>query len=90
MDLIRFLFFKKKHLVHTAFGQDSYYRTSSRLNGAGIDFDAKLKITAKTFDSSTHMADQFVRNAIVDTTEYDFFVQKEDKYKAEQALTREN
>ncbi|MFD1030167.1 hypothetical protein [Metaplanococcus flavidus] len=88
MGLIRYLFFEKKHLAYTAFGNDSYYQASSRLNAAGIDFDAKLKLTAKTYGTSSHGADQFVRNAIVDTTEYDFFVRKEDKYKAEQALRK--
>lgn len=88
MGLIRLLFLKKKHLVYTAFGQDSYYQASSRLNAAGINYDGKLKLTANVYGTSTHGADQFVRNAIVDTTEFDFFVRKEDKYKAEQALRK--
>lgn len=88
MGLIRMLFFKKKHLVYTAFGQDSYFQAANRLSAAGINYDAKLKMTAQTYGSSTHMADQFVRGAIVDNTEYDFFVRKEDKYRAEQALGR--
>lgn len=86
MGLIRLLFLKRKHLVYTTFGNESYYLASSRLSGAGIQYDAKLKLTANVYGTSSHAADQFVRNSIVDTTQYDFFVSKEDQYRAEQAL----
>lgn len=90
MGLIRWLFFKKKHCVYSAFGQDSYYQAASRLSAAGISYEAKLKLTANVYDTSVHAIDQFVRKSIVDTTQYDFFVEKKDIYRAKQALRSRN
>lgn len=78
MGLIRWLFFEKKHLAYTAFGDDMYYKAAGKLNAHGIAYDAVLKVNAN--------ATPPVFNNAANSAQYDFYVAKEQKHLAQQAL----
>lgn len=85
MGLFRFLFLEKKCLVHTAFGNEKYFKAANQLQADGVSFDTVRKMNANTF--GTVGSDiPYVRNATVDNAQYDFYVKKDDEYRALQAL----
>ena len=85
MGLFRFLFFEKKCLIHTAFGNEMYFRAANSLSEHGVSYDAVRKMNANTF--GTVGSDiPYVRNATVNNAQYDFYVKKEDEHRAHQAL----
>ncbi|CEG23863.1 hypothetical protein BN1080_02870 [Planococcus massiliensis] len=85
MGLIRFLFFKKKCLVHSAFGHEMYFRAAGQLQANGVPFDAVRKINASSLGSAGSDI-PFVRAAETNNAQYDFYVKKEDEHLAHQAL----
>lgn len=88
MGLIRMLFFEKKHLAYTAFGQDMYYKACSKFSQHGVQYDVARKMTANIFSTSSHVPFPDTRNNVIDNAQYDFYVKKEDKHHAQQALHR--
>lgn len=86
MGLIRFLFFEKKHLVYTAFGQDMYFKATSKLSQHGVQYDVARKMTANLFSPSAGAHIPLTRKSEIDNAQYDFYVKKEDQHRAQQAL----
>ncbi|WP_422122308.1 hypothetical protein DHX103_10890 [Planococcus sp. X10-3] len=86
MGLIRYLFFEKKHLAYTAFGQDMYYKACNKLSQGDVQYDAVRKMTTSLFDTSRQTAIPSTRNQEIDNAQYDFYVRKEDEHRAQQAL----
>ena len=86
MGLIRFLFFEKKHLAYSAFGQDQYFKACNKLSQHGVQYDVARKINANLFSTSGDGQIADVRNATVGTAQYDFYVKKEDQHLAQLAL----
>ncbi|PSL41581.1 hypothetical protein B0H99_102265 [Planomicrobium soli] len=87
MGLIRFLFFKRKCLVHSAFGNKMYFEATNKLNNHGVPYDAVSRLSANSqsaFGGSTSSFVSFKESP----TQYDFYVAKEDEYRAQQALHR--
>ncbi|TWT05470.1 hypothetical protein FQV26_13645 [Planococcus sp. CPCC 101016] len=80
MGLMRWLFFKKKHLAYTAFGDDMYYNAAGKFSAHGISYDAVLKVNAN--------ATPPLFNNAANSAQYDFYVAKKDRYRAQQALNR--
>ncbi|WP_430786806.1 hypothetical protein VBD025_14780 [Virgibacillus flavescens] len=76
MSLFRMLFSKYKHLVYTAFGHDTYFSIAGKLKAGGVSYRTEMDR-----DSSSQ--------GIIgskDNTQYDIYVKKEDKHKAQQAI----
>lgn len=86
MGLIRWLFFEKKHLAYTAFGDDMYYKAVDRLRTQGIAYDAVLKVNANVHGTEGHIASSRMREAMTNTAQYDLYVKKKDQHHAQQAL----
>ncbi|HSJ38613.1 MAG TPA: hypothetical protein VK945_10430 [Planococcus sp. (in: firmicutes)] len=86
MGLIRFLFYEKKHLAYTAFGQDMYYKACAKLDQHGVQYDAVRKMTGSLFDTSRQTHIPSTRNNDIDNTQYDFYVKKADQHRAQGAL----
>ena len=86
MGLIRFLFFEKKHLAYTAFGQDMYYKACAKFSQHDVQYDAVSKISGGLFGASRDAHIPSTRNNDIDNTQYDFYVNKEDQHRAQQAL----
>lgn len=86
MGLFRFLFYKKKCLVHTAFGNEMYFRASNQLRNHDVSFDSVRKINANVYGNAGLSDMPFVRNAVAANSQYDFYVAKEDEHRAYQAL----
>lgn len=86
MGLIRYLFFDKKHLAYTAFGQDMYYKACNKFDQHDVKYDAVRKSTTGLFDTSRQTAIPSTRNQDIDNTQYDFYVRKEDQHRAQGAL----
>lgn len=86
MGLIRYLFFQKKHLAYTAFGQDMYYKACAKLSQGDVQYDAVRKATTGLFDTSRTTYIPSSRNQEIDNAQYDFYVRKEDRHKAQQEL----
>lgn len=82
MGLIRWLFFKRKHLVYTAFGDDMYYKAAGGLSAHSIAYDAVLKVNANVHGTGGHTGTHQMANA----AQYDFYVAKEDQHSAQHAL----
>ncbi|MDQ0428499.1 hypothetical protein QOZ98_001325 [Planomicrobium stackebrandtii] len=72
MGVIRRLFFKRKHLVYTAFGDDMYYKAVGRLCALGITYDTVLRVNANVYGTEGHIGAPQMRNA----AQYDFYVAK--------------
>lgn len=86
MGLIRWLFFKRKHLVYTAFGDDMYYKAVGRFSSHGIAYDTVLRVNANVYGTEGHIGTPQMRNAQANTAQYDFYTAKEDEHRAQQAL----
>ncbi|MBZ5201531.1 hypothetical protein HU147_09920 [Planomicrobium chinense] len=89
MGLFRFLFMKKKCLVHTAFGNERYYSAASKLSAHGISYDVVRKSNmnmGSVFGGGGQSAMPFVQNAEINNAKYDFYVTKEDEHLALRAL----
>lgn len=86
MGLIRYLFFEKKHLAYTAFGQDMYYKACAKFSQHDVQYDAVRKMTGSLFDTSRQTHIPSSRNNEIDNAQYDFYVRKEDQHRAQQAL----
>lgn len=92
MGLIRFLFMEKKCLAHSVFGNQQYYDAASKLSAGGVPYDvvrkSNVSIMDMAFGDTGRNVMPFVRNAEIDTTQYDFYVKKEDLHLAQHALHR--
>ena len=86
MGLIRWLFFEKKHLAYTAFGDDMYYKAAGKFSAHGVAYDAVLKVNANVYGTEGHTGAPRMRNAMANTAQYDFYVTKKDAHRAQQAL----
>lgn len=86
MGLIRYLFFEKKHLAYTAFGQDMYHKACNKLDKHDVKYDAVRKSTTSLFDTSRQTAIASTRNQDFAYEQYDFYVKKEDQHRAQGAL----
>lgn len=86
MGLIRWIFFKKKLLTYTAFGDDMYYQAVDRLRTQGIAYDVVLKVNANVHGTEGHIGSSHMRDAMTNTAQYDLYVEKKDQHRAQQAL----
>ncbi|MCP2035463.1 hypothetical protein L1279_002474 [Planomicrobium sp. HSC-17F08] len=90
MGLIRFLFMKKKCLVHTAFGNERYYSAASKFSAHGISYDvvrkSNISMMDMAFGGGGQNAVPFAKNAEINNAQYDFYVTKEDEHLAQRAL----
>ena len=84
--MIRWLFFEKKHLAYTAFGDDMYYQAAGKFSAQGISYDTVLKVNANVYGTEGHIGVPQMRDAMANTAQYDFYVAKKDQYRAQQAL----
>ncbi|WP_301724462.1 hypothetical protein [Planococcus shixiaomingii] len=73
---------KRKCQVHTAFGNERYFHAVNRFVAHGISYDTVLRP-----NTNVHSAFPFSGNSQqVDNSQYDFYVAKQDKHRAKQAL----
>lgn len=86
MGLVRWIFFKRKHLAYTAFGDSMYYQAVDSLRAQGIGYDAVLKVNANVHGTEGHIGSSHMRDAMTNTTQYDLYVEKKDQHRAQQAL----
>ena len=90
MGLIRFLFMKKKCLVHTAFGNEPYFNAANKFSTHGISYDVVRKSNISMMDMAFGGGERsvmpFAQNAEINNAQYDFYVTKEDEHLAYQAL----
>lgn len=86
MGLFRFLFSKRKCLVYTAFGHRMYFDAVNRFREHGIPYDTSLRVNANAHSAVAYSDNPQTRNASVDNSQYDFYVEKEYEYRAKQAL----
>ncbi|ANU11999.1 hypothetical protein BBH88_17930 [Planococcus antarcticus DSM 14505] len=86
MGLIRWIFFKRKHLAYTAFGDDMYYPAVSKFSAHGIAYDAVLKVNANVHGTEGHIGSSRMHDAMTSTAQYDFYVATKDQHRAQQAL----
>ncbi|AQU78401.1 hypothetical protein [Planococcus faecalis] len=86
MRLIRWMFFKKKHLAYTAFGDAMYYQAVDKLRVQGIDYDTVLRVNANVHGTEGHLGSSHMRDAMTNTAQYDLYVEIKDKHFAEQIL----
>ena len=90
--MIRFLFMEKKCLAHSVFGNKQYYDAASKLSAGGVSYDvvrkSNISMTDVAFNNTGQNVMPFVKNAEIDTTQYNFYVKKEDLHLAQHALHR--
>lgn len=86
MGLIRWLFYERKHLAFTAFGDDQYYKAVGKFSENGIAYDAVLKVNANVHGTEGHTGAPQMRDAMANTAQYNFYVAKKDAHRAQQAL----
>ncbi|MDN7246245.1 hypothetical protein [Planococcus shenhongbingii] len=87
MGLFRLLFMEKKCLVHSAFGNEPYFKAANQLSEHGISYDVVRKSNYSVFGGGQEGAMPFARTTSeISNTQYDFYVKKEDEHRAEQAL----
>ncbi|MGI2329166.1 hypothetical protein [Planococcus sp. YIM B11945] len=82
---------KKKCLVHTAFGNEQYFKAVQKFSEHGVSYDVGRKtdnggILSMAFGDSNRTVMPFADNARIDNTQYDFYVTKEDEHLAIRAL----
>ncbi|TWT01589.1 hypothetical protein [Planomicrobium sp. CPCC 101079] len=87
MGLLRFLFFKRKCLVYTAFGNKMYLEAANKFTEHGIPYDTVIRGNANV-QSALNGASPSFNNFKASPSQYDFYVAKEDEYRAQQALHR--
>jgi len=73
------MFFTKRTLIHTAFGNEKYLKIASKLAAAGIDYKTKSI-------NHNHFTGGHSISAMDKSIQYDIYVKKEDEYKAYQAI----
>jgi len=78
IDLLYFIFSKKKCLVYTAFGSSDYSKVIGKLQNSGIPYRTRIISN----NSSRH--NHYVGRTI--NTQYDIFVKKEDEHRALNAI----
>lgn len=65
-------------LIYTAFGQENYFKVISKLNNDGVKY--KVRVPGQNFGVS--------ERSIIDNTQYDIYVKKEEVHRAGNALHR--
>jgi len=78
-DIIRNLLLlptKYKCLVHTAIGNDEYFKTASKLELIGIKFKVRTRYTTRYGSEGIGM----------DSSQYDFYVQRSDEHLAYEVI----
>lgn len=88
MGLFRFLFFKRKCLVYTAFGNKMYGEAVNRLAAHGVPYDTVSRVSANAHSGVNFGSSPNFNNFQTSPSQYDFYVAKEDEYRAQQALHR--
>lgn len=88
MDLSTFLegvdklFFMKRTLVYTTFGNEKYLKMASKLAAAGINFKTKSRSNSSFMPGHNTLP----LSSRDKTIQYDIYVKKEDEYKAYQII----
>lgn len=77
-SLIQRYRYRKFKLIYTAFGQENYFNILSKLNSAGVPY--KVKVPMQGMGAR--------ERPIVDNTQYDIFVKKEEEHRAGDALRK--
>ncbi len=85
LDLMTFLFSKKKRLIYTTFKQAEYYKASSSLEASGISFRTKM-----TNHHRTALGQPQYFNENRNSDQYDIFVTEEDEHSALKAIHQKN
>lgn len=86
MGLIRWLFFEKKHLAYTTFGDTMYFKAVERLRAQGIGYDVVLQVNANVHGTEGHIGSSRLRDAMTHTAQYNLYVTKKELHRAQQAL----
>lgn len=76
------MFFTKRTLIYTTFGNEKYLKVASKLAAAGISFKTKSR-SNNHFMGGHNILTMSSRDK---TVQYDIYVKKEDEYKAYQAI----
>jgi hypothetical protein len=71
-----------KVLVHTALNNEAYFNVAQAFNKEGLNFKVKNK-SFNSFSPGEHFNENDFRNPVI----YDFYVKKEDEYKAQKVLS---
>ncbi|KZE69263.1 hypothetical protein AWM68_03065 [Fictibacillus phosphorivorans] len=77
-SLIQRYRYRKLKLIYTAFGQENYFNIISKLNSADVPY--KVKVPMQGMGAR--------ERSIVDNTQYDIFVKKEEAHRAGDALRK--
>lgn len=80
LSLFNFLF--NKVLIHTTLNNDAYFNVAQAFKKEGLHFKVK-KNSLNSFSPGQHFSENDFRNPVI----YDFFVKKEDQYKAQAILS---
>ncbi len=87
MGLFRFLFFERKCLVYSTFGNKMYMETVNKLAEHGVAYDVVIRGNANVHSAVNGSSPSF-NNFKASPSQFDFYVAKEDEYRAQQALHR--
>jgi hypothetical protein len=76
------MFFRKRILIHTAWGHEEYLKIANKLAAAGIVFKTKSRYSGHFMGGNSYLPMSFRDK----TVQYDIYVNREDQYKAHQAI----
>ena len=79
------MFFTKRTLIYTAFGNEKYLKMAGKLTSAGISFKTKSRNNNRIIGGPNIFPVSFMDKS----TQYDIYVKKEDEYKAYQAIHKD-
>lgn len=73
------MFFSRRTLIYTAFGNEKYLKAAAKLAAAGISFKTKSR-------GNNNMAGHDILPMFSRDIQYDIYVKKEDQQRAYQAI----
>lgn len=80
MSLFNFLF--NKVLIHTTLNNDAYFNVAQAFKKENLHFKVRNR-SRNSFSPGQHFSENDFRNSVI----HDFFVKKEDQYKAQAILS---